>query len=392
MKQRSRRSPESSALEQLSERLLSEFESWRGECWSDEKFEALALEIFALQFAACSPYRSYCAARGASPETVADWRRIPPVPAEAFRHVEFRTNSTGRELRFRTSGTTGGSAARGIHIVPEPALYRASLRGAFRQLVLRPRGEGYEDSRHETSTAGVPLLVSLVPRFDPDDGSSLAWMLDDLIDTFGRPGSRSVASARGIDWSALFSLCDAVAGRNEAPDLAGTPVILLGTTLSFDAFRDRIARADRSWQLPPGSILMDTGGVKGRDGLDRDDTMRELLPRLGIEPSRLVNEFGMTELLSQRYGWGTGLPKLVGPPWLRTRVLDPVNLEPRPAGSEGILCHYDLANAGSAIGVLTEDRGVDEPGGIRLLGRTPGSPPRGCSLATAELLRARERE
>jgi hypothetical protein len=67
-----------------------------------------------------------------------------------------------------------------------------------------------------------------------------------------------------------------------------------------------------------------------------------------------------------------------------------VSLEPLPDGSEGILCHFDLANAGSVIGVLTEDRGRIDSAGLTWLGRSRGAPPRGCSLATAELLAVQE--
>ena len=38
--------------------------------------------------------------------------------------------------------------------------------------------------------------------------------------------------------------------------------------------------------------------------------------------------------------------------------------------------------------VLTEDRGRAHGEAIEWLGRTPGAPPRGCSLAIAELLGA----
>jgi hypothetical protein len=385
--------PAPSSFGELSNHLGLELASWHGEPWAEQKFARLALQIFAAQFEGCAPYRRYCSARGIAPESVDHWQRIPPVPTEAFRHVEFQVASTGRELRFRTSGTTRGAGARGVHVVPEPELYRASLRSAFQQLVLKRVEKELNRSRRSPATSVHPLLVSLVPSFDPADGSSLAWMLDDLVGSFGRPGSRSVASASGVDWEALSRLCDAAAGGEHAPpDLAGAPVLLLGTTLAFDAWLRRLGRTGRSWELPFGSLLMDTGGVKGREGLDRDAMLRELLPRLGLEPSEVVNEFGMTELLSQRYGWGTGRPSLAGPPWLRTLVVDSVSLEPVPDGSEGILCHFDLANAGSVVAVLTEDRGVRDGGGIKLLGRTPGAPPRGCSLATSDLLRATEAE
>ncbi len=71
-------------------------------------------------------------------------------------------------------------------------------------------------------------------------------------------------------------------------------------------------------------------------------------------------------------------------------MLDPVTLEELPEGEVGILCHYDLANLGSACAVLTEDRGRAVGRGIEWIGRTDGAPPRGCSLATAELLEAQD--
>ena len=120
--------------------------------------------------------------------------------------------------------------------------------------------------------------------------------------------------------------------------------------------------------------------------------------RLGIPSSCVVNEYGMTELLSQFYEPVLSSPPApalaeryhVAPPWVRTRVLDPVSLAPVRPGQPGLLCHLDLANAGSAACVLTEDMGVAVEGGFRLLGRAPGAEPRGCSLATEDLLRAAE--
>jgi hypothetical protein len=117
----------------------------------------------------------------------------------------------------------------------------------------------------------------------------------------------------------------------------------------------------------------------------------------------MVNEYGMTELLSQFYEpvfrvGGAARADLgsaplenrrhVGPPWVRTRVLDPETLEPCAPGAPGLLCHLDLANAGSVAAVLTADLGVADEGGFRVLGRAPGAEPRGCSLALEELLEA----
>ena len=52
------------------------------------------------------------------------------------------------------------------------------------------------------------------------------------------------------------------------------------------------------------------------------------------------------------------------------------------------LAFFDLANVGSAVHVLTEDLGVAEGEGFRLLGRAAGAELRGCSLVVEELQRA----
>ena len=353
-------------LDTITMELAEQFYAWRGEDWSDARFDELARRVFALQFEASVPYRRYCESRDVDPGRVRDWRDIPPVPTAAFRQVNFRTSQTQGELRFLTSGTTRGPQARGTHVVPFPELYRASLREPFRHFVLG-------DRRME------PLLLSLVPPFATTADSSLAWMLDDLIDSFGIPGSKSVADQNGIDWKTLHAAC-------RSAEQEEVPVCLMGTTIAFAGWTDRLEQEGIRFRLPSGSSLMDTGGVKGGSGMDRDDMLDRLLPLIDLETSQVVNEFGMTELLTQLYGRGTKNPPLNGPPWLRTLVLDPVTLEPVTEGSDGILCHFDLANVGSVIGVLTDDRGRIGSDGLVWSGRTPGAPPRGCSLATAELL------
>jgi hypothetical protein len=141
---------------------------------------------------------------------------------------------------------------------------------------------------------------------------------------------------------------------------------------------------------------MDTGGAKGlRRPLSRAAFRRECWNRLGIAGYWCVNEYGMTELCSQRYdsplddrfhGRSLAPRRLVAPPWLRTRVLDPDTLTPVPSGAPGLLCHHDLANAGSVSVVLTEDIGrTVGDDGIEVLGRVSGAPPRGCGLLLADL-------
>lgn len=363
--------PVPDAHDELAARLEAAFVDWAAEPrrWPDAVFEARALEAFALQVGANRPYARYCRATRRTPDSVASWRDIPPVPTAAFRAVELIVGDPGdAELTFRTSGTTGGAAARGTHLLRRPATYRASLSGPFRHAVLDGRGEG--------------RMLLLHPPFAPARDSSLAWMLDAVYEEMAAPGSVRVGPPSGSEGGGA----DTIAAL-EAAAADGVPIAVLGTTLALADWQERLPPGF-TVVLPAGSRVMDTGGAKGRDGLSRDAAIGGLLDRLGLDERAAVNEFGMTELLSQRYGTGLGRLELRGPPWLRSRVLDPVTLDERAEGEEGILCHYDLANVGSVVAVLTEDRGRAVGDAIEWLGRSEGATPRGCSLATAELLEA----
>ncbi len=362
------------AFRELSAELRSLLRAWGEDpaSWPAGRFGELALRAFELEWEAIPAYRAYCEARGAGPTTVGVWQEIPPVPTAAFREVDLAvTAPAAGDLVFRTSGTSRGRERRGRHRVVDPELYRASLEPAFGRFVLE---------------AGArPLVLSLVPPFEPARDSSLGWMCDAIVGRFGAPGSRSVVVDGEPDWDGARQLVE----RCAAEDL---PVCVLGTTLAVDAWLDRLEARGATPALPEGSVLMDTGGAKGRPSLRRDAVVERVGRLLGLSTASVVNEFGMTELLSQRYGRGeSGVgpsPPLLGPPWLRTRVLDPVSLEPLPEGEEGVLCHLDLANAGSVVCVLTEDLGRVRGGALEWIGRSPGAPPRGCSLATAQLLDA----
>jgi len=368
--------PDPDEFDLLSAELIAAFDAWSAgvASWDEPALDAWAGRAFRLQFEGNEPYRKYCQARSVTPGDVTGWRDAVPVPTAAFRVVDLVVRpgaAASTSLTFLTSGTTGGPSARGRHLVRSPELYRASLRAGFRHFVMR----GREAAR----------IVTLPPTFTLDGDSSLGWMLDDVRTGFGSGDGISVALRDGIDWDLL----DGAVGESER---SGRPLCILGTTLGFAGWLERMEDGrSPSARLPAGSAVMDTGGVKGRPGVERSGVVRSLMERLGLAAAAVVNEFGMTELLSQRYGYGDPASPLLGPPWLRSRVLDPITLEEVPDGEVGILCHYDLANLGSVCAVLTEDRGRIVGDGIEWMGRSAGAAPRGCSLATAELLEAQDR-
>jgi hypothetical protein len=334
-------------------------------------FEAWALRIFAHQFAHNTPYRAFCERRGVTPAGIARWEDVPAVPTAAFRRVDLTCGDP--EAVFRTSGTTDPST-RGRHLVPRLELYRVSALAAFARFVLPDR-------------ARLPCLALVPsPALRPD--SSLVRMCDWVGATLAREIAWLVG-ADGLDEARLLA-------QLEVAERQGEAVLLVGVTAAF-ARLFAAARAERrTFRLGPPSRVVDTGGAKGlTHALSRAAFLRECWTVLGVPGYYCINEYGMTELCSQRYdsvlddrfhGRSLAPRRLVGPPWLRTRVLDPDTLEPVAAGKIGLLCHHDLANAGSASVVLTEDLGrtVDDDG-IEIIGRVSGAPPRGCGLLLADV-------
>ena len=361
----------------------------------DEDFDRHARLVLDYAIRHVPAYAGYCKARGVTDGEVDGWRDIPAVPTAAFKELELLAAGATAEAVFRTSGTTRGPERRGEHHVADLALYQESLRPAFRAALLP------DDARLR--------FLSLMPSPTDLPDSSLAFMIDDVATAFGEDGSGTFAGAGGLDTAGLEN-----ALRRAIDD--ETPVMLLGTSAAFIHWLDGLGGRDPGFSLPTGSRLMDTGGFKGRGRAVPAAELRAGYARhLGIRPEACINEYGMTEMLSQLYemtlGEGEGgvaggpgaeegpsageapadpRPKR-GPPWVRSVAVDPETLAPLPAGQDGILRHVDLANLGSVPAIQTEDYGrVDDRGRVIVTGRAAGAPPRGCSLAM-DLLLQRDR-
>ncbi len=353
----------------LRDDLLDLMRSGAGYELSTTDFDRLARRVFAYNYRHVPAYAAYCRARGREPGSLESWTQVPAVPAAAFKDVELVASGATAERVFRTSGTTRGAERRGEHHVPDLSVYRASLRATFAAFVL-PDG------------ARLPVL-SLVPHADRAPDSSLAFMVNDVQRHFGAEPGATFADPEGVDYDALDR-----AVRQACDE--GRPVLLVGTTAAFIHWLDRLAASGARHELPEGSRLMDTGGFKGAGRTVAPHELRQAYgQRLGLYPHYCVNEYGMTEMLSQMYDAGLrdavagrhGPPRKQGPPWLRSLAVDPETLEPLAAGRQGLLRHLDLANIGSVAAIQTEDLGRVDEHGLVLEGRLAGAQPRGCSIA-----------
>jgi len=337
---------------------------------TDDEFDQLALRLFACQYANNEPYRRFCQGRGRAPRNVRHWRDIPAAPIDAFKELTLSCQPAHEAERvFMTSGTTRAEV-KGRHYHPSLAVYDSSMRRNFARRFMQGPG---------TIRMGI-----LFPGETELPNSSLAHYLALAARDFGSAGSRSFVSAQGLDSPGLRQ----VLGEAER---SGQPYALLGASYSFVHVIDDLRRRGLSFRLPPGSRILDTGGYKGHSReLPMDEFYASLSAAFGVGRDQCINMYGMTELSTQFYDSGNASVPSVksGPHWIRSRLVDPLTGREVAHGERGILVHCDLANFNSVTTVLTEDVGVEAPGGFMLLGRAQGAQAQGCSLAVEEFIRA----
>ncbi len=348
---------------------------------SAPSFSDLALEIAAFQRDFSAGFARLVTARGRALSAVED---IPGVPCDAFRLARVAVHpETEDALRFGTSGTTSG--ARGWHVMRTAETYRALALAYGRSALL--------------SGSGPRRVVALAPCLDDPPSSSLGYMMGMFMLDFEAFGPADIRTPE------RWLLGDAgvnVAGLERAAELArqgGEGLLVLATSFALVALLD--ALGERELPLPASSVVMQTGGFKGKSReIEPNELRASVANAFGIQASHVVSEYGMTELTSQLYeatlpgsaleAERQGSPGVYcEPPWLRVIPVDPVNLEPVAQGAVGIARIIDLGNVDSAVAIQTQDRVRRVAGGIELLGRAPGATARGCSLAIEEFLAAR---
>ncbi|MEO7717152.1 MAG: hypothetical protein ABIY70_13190 [Capsulimonas sp.] len=314
----------------------------------EEQFNALALELFARQYEKNEVYRRLCESLDVKPGSIDRWRLIPATPSQAFKLFDLSCTPSESAVRiFHSSGTTLREAGKHYMDADALALYEISLKRGFEL--------GIPGARD------LPIWA-MMPAPDDAPHSSLSHMLGDL-------------RAERFYWDQNAALSEDLA------KLDG-PIVLFGAAFAFIGLFDV---SEDHWSLPEGSIVIETGGFKGRTReVAREELYQMFQDRLGVPIASCYSEYGMSEMASQFYSRGLDAVKR-GPHWVRTVAIDPVTGQEAAAGQPGLLTHFDLANYNSVMAVQTEDMGVMDAGGFSLRGRATDAELRGCSLTVEEL-------
>jgi hypothetical protein len=287
---------------------------------SAEGFDELALELFHRQYACVEPYRLLCDSLGVTPASCKDWSEIPLVPAAAFKRYALTCAPVDQaKAVYYSSGTTGSETSKHYMDADGLALYRTSLGMGFVSAIPEAVGK---------------RIWALMPSPQQMPNSSLSAMLDML-------------GAERFYWESDAHLLDDLHELQE-------PIVLFGTAFAFVQLFDMLPEPIR---LPAGTIIVETGGFKGRvRSVRRSDLYEWFAERLGVDNERCYSEYGMSEMASQFYSRGVEDLKR-GPHWVRTRIIDPLTGKDAVPGHRGLLAHYDLANFNSVMAIQTEDSG-----------------------------------
>ncbi|HVP28781.1 MAG TPA: long-chain fatty acid--CoA ligase [Myxococcota bacterium] len=368
----------------LDARVLDWIASWRGEPDAPEdevRFDALARDLFAFQLERCAPWARFCAARGVTPERLASWRDIPPVPTASFKEIALRSFPAEREVHvFRTSGTTG--ERRGELHLDTLALYDASVVPSFVAHVLP------ELARADGRPARRLALRALAPSPGEAPDSSLSHMFGVLL---RRLAPQLDAARSGFDVRGGALTFEPLLAALESACVDDVPVALCGTAFAFVHLCDALAARGVALALPAGSRAFETGGFKARSRELTRAALRDAIEgALGVPAERVVNQYGMTELASQFHDSVLRFPRTprrkLGPPWARVRIVDPATGSDVSPGEVGVIVVVDLASTGSVCAIQTADLGLSREDGFEVLGRAEGADARGCSLGAEALL------
>lgn len=312
---------------------------------NQKQFEKIALKVFRFQYEKNLVYQEFCAFLKTDVSKVKTLQQIPFLPIQFFKSHEVVSNSNQIQQTFTSSGTTGAITSK--HLVTDVSLYEQSYRKGFSQF--------YGNIKDY-------VVLALLPSYLERKGSSLIYMVEDLINSTKNPESGFYLHNHDELIQKLIHL-----------DNAGQNVILIGVTY---ALLDLIEH--QKFNLK-NTIIMETGGMKGkRKEMIREELHLKLCAGFGVKV--IHSEYGMTELLSQAYSLGNGVFEC--PSWMQILIRDTEDaltyVTDEKTGGINVI---DLANINSCSFIATQDLGKKNPNNsFEVLGRFDNSDIRGCNL------------
>jgi len=312
---------------------------------TEEEFNKACIYVFNQQIKNISVYKEFVEGLKVDTNTINHYRQIPFLPIQFFKSHAIISDESKSEITFTSSGTTGSVTS--AHFVENVNLYKESYLTAFNRF--------YGDIADW-------CILALLPNYSEREGSSLIYMVDDLIQKSKHHNSGYFLHNHEDLHQTLLQL-----------KAKKQKTLLIGVTYALLDFVEKKAIDF------PKLTVMETGGMKGkRKEMVREELHQFLCAGFGIE--KIHSEYGMTELLSQAYSKGDGIFDC--PPWMKILIRDtndPLTLiDNNKTGGINVI---DLANINSCSFIATQDLGkIIKNDSFEVLGRFDNSDIRGCNL------------
>ena len=131
---------------------------------TETEFSEFALQVFQRQAEEVAVYAEYLDLIKVEPSHIESIENIPFLPISFFKSHKVLPESKVEQIVFSSSGTTGQISSK--HLVSDIKVYEASFRNGFKHF--------YGDIEDY-------CILALLPAYLERTGSSLVYMVDDLI-------------------------------------------------------------------------------------------------------------------------------------------------------------------------------------------------------------------
>ena len=307
------------------------------------------------------------------------------MPIRAFRGPVSRLwPSVDKLWIFHSSGTTSGmeGKSRSGYSPEGLAWYQAASLATFISVL----DQCIPSRRHNLLSIRA---VSFIPTVAEWPDSSLAQMVAWFAQLW---------TTHYLDPAHVEKVRNGIAEATEK----GEPIYVFGTAFHFV----NLLESGVTFSLPSGSIIIETGGTKGRSrSVTREELYQMIATGFGVDPSKIISEYGMCELASQ--AWDVGDSDFASPPpatksahtqstalhlsnrsfkfpWWVTASVMSTRSDALDSG-EGALTIYDPLRIDLGdVAVQTEDLATLKNQTFQLRGRVPRAALKGCSLRVSD--------
>jgi len=312
---------------------------------NDDDFIDVSLEVFNYQYKNVNVYREFCDYLKMEPSKVKTIYDIPFLPIEFFKSYSIGDLNNYDKL-FLSSGTT--QQERSKHYIKKLDIYKRSFLNGFHEFYGDPSDY---------------LIAAILPGYVDNPHSSLLYMVDHLIKT----SNNSLSGFYDFSDDDLLNHLKCI----QASKANNKLIIGVSFALLSIAEKHSIDLSD--------CIIMETGGMKGK----RKELVREELHSIlkeSFHVNAIHSEYGMTELLSQSYSYGSGIfQETSGMKVFIRNIYQPLELLSN--NDSGGINVIDLSNLYSVSFIATQDLGKKlSKSSFQVLGRFDHSDIRGCNL------------